>query len=107
MYPAGAVAQLGVAHNQIGSVYHEAKQIDAALRHFRESIRYKEIQGDVFGAGQTRSNAAKALAKANRPVDALKWARSSLRDLKSVGTLTRKSSIPLSYKRYRISSPKD
>jgi tetratricopeptide (TPR) repeat protein len=68
------------AHNQLGVVYQSAGQVDAALRHYRQSIRYKETMQDRYEAGKTRRNAARALAVAGRLADAREWARAALRD---------------------------
>jgi hypothetical protein len=83
MFPANAVRQLGTAHNQLGLVYAAAGQIDTALRHYRESIRYREAMQDRFGAGQSRENAAIALARAGRFADACDWAQSALHDFQA------------------------
>jgi tetratricopeptide (TPR) repeat protein len=80
MFPANAVRQLATTHNQLGAVYDEAGQIDIALDHDQKSIRYKEAMQDRFAAGQTRRNAALALAKAGRFDDAREWVQSALRD---------------------------
>src|ERR1035437_2514838 len=80
MFPADDVADLSTAHNQLGLVYAAAGQIDAALRHYRESIRYCEAMQDRFGAGETRFNATLALVRADRFADARDWAQSALRD---------------------------
>jgi tetratricopeptide (TPR) repeat protein len=80
MFPANAVRELGPTHHQLGIVYAAAGQIDTALRHYRESIRYYETMKDRFGAGQSRFNAALALAGAGRFADARDWAQAALRD---------------------------
>jgi tetratricopeptide (TPR) repeat protein len=89
MFPADAVADLRVTHNQLGIIYRAAGQIDAALRHFQESVRCCEILEDRFGAGGTRFNAASTLARAGRFVDALDWARSALHDYEACGNADR------------------
>lgn len=81
--PSNAVLNLATAHNQLGIVYSDAGQIDAALTHLRESIRYKEDAGDRFGAATTRFNAALVLAGAGRFTDARDWARSAMRDFEA------------------------
>jgi tetratricopeptide (TPR) repeat protein len=80
MFPLNAVSELATTHNQLGIVYAEAGQIDVALHHYRESIRYCEAMQDRFAAGQTRYNAALGLANAGRFADAREWAQSALRD---------------------------
>jgi tetratricopeptide (TPR) repeat protein len=80
MLPANAVRDLATVHNHLGSIYDDAAQIDTALRHYRESIRYCEAMEDRFDAGTSRYNAAIALGRAGRPTDARDWAQSALRD---------------------------
>jgi tetratricopeptide (TPR) repeat protein len=80
MFPPNAVAELATTRNQLGMIYTVAGQVDTALNHYRESIRYQEIQGNRFGAGVTRYNVAVSLLQASRFADALEWARSALRD---------------------------
>jgi tetratricopeptide (TPR) repeat protein len=83
MTPANAVEDLASAHSELGILYGSAGQIDTALRHYREAIRYKESMQDRFTAGQTRYNAAATLSDAGRLVDAREWARSALRDFEA------------------------
>jgi tetratricopeptide (TPR) repeat protein len=78
--PPNAVRYLATNHHQLGLLYADVGQIDLALRHCRESIRYKEAMQDSFGAGQSRESAALALARAGRFADARDWAQSALRD---------------------------
>jgi tetratricopeptide (TPR) repeat protein len=80
IFPATAVRELATVHHQLGIVYTAAMQIDPSLRHFRESIRYKELAQNRFGAGQSRRSAAIALARAGRLADAREWAQAALRD---------------------------
>jgi len=83
--PSNAVVSLAVTHNQLGIIYGTAGDLDAALPHFREAIRYKEAAGDVYSAGQTRYNVAVGLAGARRFADALEYARAALRDYQTFG----------------------
>ena len=83
MFPPNAVRELATVHNQLGIIYAAAGQADAALRHCREAIRYREAMQDRLGAGQARGNAAIALARAARFGDAREWARSALRDFEA------------------------
>lgn len=83
--PPDAVDDLAVTHNQLGIIYGEAGQIDRALHHWGESIRYEEIQGHRYGAGQTRIAVAVALARAGRLQDALLYARRALEDFRPYG----------------------
>ena len=83
MLPAHAVRELATAHHQLGLVWSVAGQVDAALTHFRESIRYFEPMQDRLKAGNARFNAALATARAGRFSDARDWAQAALRDFQA------------------------
>jgi len=83
--PPDAVDDLAVAHNQLGNVYGDAGDLDRALPHYREAIRYEEVQGNLYGAAQTRFNVALGLAQGGRLPDALTYARAALRGYQSYG----------------------
>jgi len=87
--PEDAVQDMALVHDQLGGVYylaalgsdhHITTYIDKALEHYRESIRYREMQGDIYGAGSARINVAMAMLKANRLTDALEYAHSAMVD---------------------------
>jgi tetratricopeptide (TPR) repeat protein len=83
--PPDAPGELAVDHNQLGNIYSEAGDLERCFFHWRESIRYEEAQGNVYGAAQTRGNIALAFARAGRWLDALDYARAALRDFQSFG----------------------
>ncbi len=83
--PQAAVDELAIVHNQLGEIFRNASDVDRALPHYRDAIRYREQQGNVYGASQTRFNVALALAQSGRPADALEYARSALRGFESYG----------------------
>jgi tetratricopeptide (TPR) repeat protein len=85
MMPATAVTARGIAHNQLGVIYSEAGDIDRALHHYQQDIRYCEQTGDIFGAGQTRENVALTLATAGRLSDARAYAEAALANLRTFG----------------------
>jgi tetratricopeptide (TPR) repeat protein len=85
MFPKNAVADLAVAHNQLGGIYYAAGQMDRALYHYNQCIQYDESMGDVYGAGQTRCNVVFALWQAGRFQDALSYARAALRNFETYG----------------------
>jgi tetratricopeptide (TPR) repeat protein len=85
LLPPNAVNDLAVTHNQIGSTYDEVGNLDQALRHWRESIRYEEVAGHHYGAGRTRYNIALALANHGRLDEALIYARAALADFEPYG----------------------
>jgi tetratricopeptide (TPR) repeat protein len=78
LLPPDAVNQLAVTHNQIGILQFEVGNLEQAMRHCRESIRYKEVSGNHYGAGVTRFNIAMALVRKGRLNDALIYAREAL-----------------------------
>ena len=85
LLPADAVNELAVAHNQLGSIYGTAGDLDHAVQHFRESIHLKEQADDLYGAAQSRFNLAIALFTASRRADALEYAEAALRGFESYG----------------------
>ena len=84
--PPNAVDSLAVKHNALGVIYDEgAGDLDRALPHYREAIRYEEMQGNLYGAAQTRCNVALALAQAGRLMDAREYALAALRNFETFG----------------------
>lgn len=79
LQPPYLVAGLGELHGHLGNVYAYLDQIDQALNHFRESIRFQEHLGHLCDAAATRLNVAVALLNAKRHVDAGEYARAALR----------------------------
>ncbi|MFP5286466.1 MAG: tetratricopeptide repeat protein [Thermoanaerobaculia bacterium] len=85
LLPADAVNDLAVSHNQLGLIYRSAGDLDRAVQHYREAIRYDEAQGDLYGAALARFNVALALLDAKRRVDALEYAEAALRGFEPYG----------------------
>jgi len=83
--PDNAVDDLGVIHHQLGTVYQRAGDLDRALLHYRQAIRYREGAGNQYGAGRTRYNVAVLLARFDRLTDARAYAEAALRDFESFG----------------------
>jgi len=83
--PPDALESLATKYNQLGNVYAEARQLDRALHHWREAIRYRETAGDTFGAGGPRFNVGLALGQAGRFDEALLYAEAALRDFETFG----------------------
>lgn len=83
--PPDAVDDLAVAHNQLGMVYERAGDLDRALPHFRKSIQYQEMQGNLYNAAGVRFNVAVTLTGAGRFEDAMDYARSALRGFSDCG----------------------
>jgi tetratricopeptide (TPR) repeat protein len=90
MTPPDAIGQLAVVHNQLGWIHDEAGDLDRALHHYRESIRFEEVQGNLYGAAQTRYNVALTLASAGRLPDAREYALAALRNFQTYGASAQK-----------------
>jgi tetratricopeptide (TPR) repeat protein len=85
LFPPNAVDRLAVTHNQLGIIYKNAGDLERALPHYREAIRYDELTGDLYGAAQDRFNVALALAQAGRLADAREYALAALRNYETFG----------------------
>jgi tetratricopeptide (TPR) repeat protein len=85
LLPADAVNDLAVTHGQLGNIYDNGDQLDTAVRHWQEMIRYKETAGDRYAAAQARFNVALALFQRRRLGDALLWAQAALRGFQVYG----------------------
>jgi hypothetical protein len=78
-------AALAVTHSQLGIVYRSAGEIDSALRHYQECVRYRDEIGDTHGAGEARRDIAMALLGADQPADARAYAEAALANLMPFG----------------------
>jgi tetratricopeptide (TPR) repeat protein len=85
LFPADAVNEIAVTHNQLGNIYIAGNELDTALRHWQEAIRQSEAAGNRYGAAESRFNVALALTQRRRFSDALKWAQAALRDYRAYG----------------------
>jgi tetratricopeptide (TPR) repeat protein len=87
MLPADKVDTRAAFHHQPGNIYGQGlpDYLDQAVAHYRESIRYREQAGNIYGAGQTRENVAIIYAEAGRFEDALLFARAALRNFEQFG----------------------
>jgi tetratricopeptide (TPR) repeat protein len=83
--PATAVTERGITHNQLGIIHRNGGDIDRALHHYQQTIRYCERAGDIFGAGRTRFNVANALLDAGRLSDARAYAEAALVNFRTFG----------------------
>ena len=81
--PADAISDLATIHNQLGIIYIYLGDLDGALSHYRKSIRYKEMAGNLYGAGITRFNIGLDLANAGRLADAREYAHAALRNFEA------------------------
>jgi tetratricopeptide (TPR) repeat protein len=85
MTPSNAVNDLAVIYNQLGGIYYDAGDLDRALLHSRDSIRYKEVAGNLYSAAGTRYNVALILKQSGRFADALEYAKAALRNFETYG----------------------
>lgn len=86
LLPPNAVEDLSIASGQLANTYAEAGDIDRALPHWRDSIRYQEAAGNLYDAAQTRSNVAVGLKRAGRFADAMDYARAALQGFTVFGS---------------------
>lgn len=80
-----AYDDLAVDHNQLGNIYKDVGNLDLALPHYREAIRYTEATGNFYQVGIIRGNVALALAQSGRFADALDYAQAALRSYETFG----------------------
>ena len=86
LLPPNAVDDLAVTHNALGVIYDGAVgDLDRALPHYREAIRYFEAAGDLYQAAGTRFNVAVGLMQAGRLEDAREYAYAALRNYQTYG----------------------
>jgi tetratricopeptide (TPR) repeat protein len=85
MLPPDEVDTRAAVHNQLGNIYHDAGQIESAVAHSREAIRFFEASGDLYKAALVRENVAITYARAGRLDDALLFARAALRNFEQFG----------------------
>jgi tetratricopeptide (TPR) repeat protein len=83
--PDNAVNDLAVTHNQLGNIYNDVGDLERALPHYCEAIRYFETVGNLYYAANAHSNIAFAIAlqDANRFPMAMEHARAALRNYQS------------------------
>jgi tetratricopeptide (TPR) repeat protein len=84
-FPQTNVQGQAVTHSALGMIYSDVGDVDHALMHFREAIRYDEGTGELYGAAKTRFNVAITLAQSGRFADALEYARAALRNFETYG----------------------
>lgn len=85
LLPSSAVNDLAVTHNQLGNIYRATGDLNRALHHWRESIRYEESAGNLYGAAVSKRNLAATLARVGRFEDALAYAQAALRNYETYG----------------------
>lgn len=82
MLPPDAVGDLTVLHDRLGTIL-VTSDFDRASSHYREAIRYAEMQDNIYWAAITRHKFALALAFAGRFEDALDYARAALHNFET------------------------
>jgi len=85
LLPPNAVDELAVWHSQLGVIYTEAGDLDRALPHYREAIRYLEAAGNLYNAAVVRFSVAVGLAEVGRLADAREYAHAALRNYQTYG----------------------
>ena len=74
-----------VAWHQLGMVFEKAQRWDKAERHYRESARIEEQQGNLAGAARTWNSLAGVSVRAEKLAAAEQWCRKAIEGFKSVG----------------------
>jgi len=85
LLPPNAVDDLAVTHGQLGNIYQDAGDLNRALPHYREAIRYDEAGSNMYEAGKHRFNVALALRDAGSLADAREYAHAALRNFQTYG----------------------
>ena len=83
--PSQAVAELAVHYHRLGNLFGIVGDMDRAVAHYREAIRYFETAGAVDLAGLTRFTVALIFASASRLNEALFYARAAQRNFETCG----------------------
>ena len=84
LLPPDAVNSLAATHNALGVIWKIWGDLDRALQHYSEAIRYEEMQDHLYGAAETRYNVAIAFASAGRLADAREYAHAALGQLRDL-----------------------
>ncbi|OUC16092.1 MAG: hypothetical protein B0A82_03700 [Alkalinema sp. CACIAM 70d] len=85
LLPLDAVRELAVIHTSLVGLHGFIKNIDQAVFHSREAIRYYEVIGESYSTAFPMINIASALERVGRHEEALIYAQTSLRILKPFG----------------------
>lgn len=73
------------SHNlQYGHASYSMGDIDRALPHYREAIRYDQLQNNIFGAAKTRFNLAIALRDVGRLGESRRYAVAAFGELRKI-----------------------
>jgi tetratricopeptide (TPR) repeat protein len=83
--PQNAVHDLTVVHGQLGYIYGAMGDPNHALSHYREALRYRDMEGNVYGAATNRFHIAVTLFLAGHHADAREYAYAALRNFETVG----------------------
>lgn len=85
--PPDALHELAIANNTLGLIYKALGNVELAVGHYLETVRYAEEEGNRYLAAAARQNVASAWLQAGggRLQDALDYARAALSDFESYG----------------------
>lgn len=83
LLPPTDIYNLAITHELLGFIYRSVSNFDRALPHFREALRYVEIQGDSYNTGGYQFRFAVALMQSGRLMDAREYAHAALRNLET------------------------
>jgi tetratricopeptide (TPR) repeat protein len=85
LFPPDAASGLATAHGALGYIYGVSGDTDQALAHYEQSIEQEERQGNRYGSGQARYQAAITLHGSGRGAEALQYAGAALEDHRAFG----------------------
>jgi tetratricopeptide (TPR) repeat protein len=88
--PPSAVGSLAAKHQSVGQMYFTLGDVGASLEHYREAIRYHEVQDNFFEAARDRQGIARALVKQGNYADALLYAQAAVQNFESYGDSARR-----------------
>ncbi|ATG89766.1 CHAT domain-containing protein [Methylomonas koyamae] len=83
----GAQADIASAYHNIGYIYAEQKDNQAAIDAFQRAIDIRSRLNDRFGVAETRNNLGLSLSEQNHHAQALAVLTSALETLRQLGTL--------------------
>ena len=83
LLPSTAVNHLAIVHQRLGKVFADVGDLEQALPHFHQAIRYKE---GTLDAAELRYNVAVVLAYAGRLDDATEYAHAALSNFATFGS---------------------
>jgi tetratricopeptide (TPR) repeat protein len=95
LLPDNALTWLAVTHEHMGNLFAKAFDVEDALLHFREALRYNEASDNRYAIAVTRENIARVLFAAGRDNDALAYAQRALSDYEALGNQSAASVVEI------------